>query len=176
MCLTAMGRADDGNGQGIVEHLTDHRVVADADPPHCLPDKLFRSVWPGIIDEVFDGAEEPIADPPRERVDLAGRCRGEQDPIVSLRRAATQLVDGGTPTVIGSLRLTVGGEILGHVEPLQCFEIADGQVDRSIAAAPGPGRMSRSRYHSVLREASAETRLGSPVPRSEPPGVRHQNP
>jgi len=81
VCLTAMGRADDGNSQGIVEHLTDHRVVADADPPRCLPDKLFRSVWPGIIDELFEGAEEPIADPPRERVDLAGRCRGEQDPI-----------------------------------------------------------------------------------------------
>jgi len=119
-----MGRAEDRDGQGIVEHVIDHPVVADADPPRCLlPHKLLRTVWPGIIDEVFDGVEEPISDPPRQLVDLAGRGRRELDPVRSLTQAATQLVEGDTPTVIGSLRLTIGGEILGHLELLQGLEV-----------------------------------------------------
>ena len=90
ICLTTMGCAHDRDGQGIVEHVIDHPVVADADPPRCLlPDKLLRTVWPGILGEVFDGVEEPISDPswespgrspsPRNRAAVAVR------PVVGLK-------------------------------------------------------------------------------------------
>jgi len=77
-----MGCADDRDGQSIVEHVIDHPVIADTDPPRCLlPHKFLRPAWPGIITEVFNSVEEPISHPAWQLVDLAGRGRRELDPV-----------------------------------------------------------------------------------------------
>jgi len=118
----------------LLTHALDHQRPLPAWAEHIGPTSLVIIDEAGMADTlsldtvvefVLDrgGSVRLVGDDQQLAAIGAGGVLRDIHTGTSLPQAATQLVEGDTPTVIGSLRLTIGGEILGHLELLQGFEV-----------------------------------------------------